>query len=113
MEVWQDASSRDQFQFEAIRTICAKHPNLLIFLFNSNKPEFRVPPDQLVYEARGFSSGQNVLIKLAVDIWSGCTVYSEINEILYSLDPDSFSNVILAMVKLRRQKLDFLDYVSF
>jgi hypothetical protein len=113
MEVWQDASSSDKSQFEAVRTVCAKHPEILRFLFNQQKPELRSTPEQLLFEARGFSSGQFAIIKIAIDLWSGCTVYSDLNEILYTLDSDNFSNVILALVKLRGQRLEFLDYISF
>lgn len=113
MEVWQDASSSDKSQFEIIRIVFAKNPMLLSFLFKQNKPELRHPPDKLLYEARGLPSGDLALIKLAIDIWTGCTDYTEINEILYTLDPDNFSNVILALVKRRGQRLDFLEYVSF
>lgn len=113
MEAWQNASSNDQFQFEAIRIVFAKYPELLKFLFDQNKPELRKPPAQIIKEARGFSSGQYVLIKVAIDIWNGSTCYAKINEILYTLDPDNFSNVILALTKLRGQKLNFLDDVSF
>ena len=113
MKAWQDASPSDQSLFEAIRTVCAKHPEILIFLFNQQRPELRRAPEQLLFEARGFSSGQYALIKIAIDLWSGSTVYSDLNEILYTLDSDNFSNVILALVKMRGQRLEFLDYVSF
>lgn len=113
MEVWHDASLSDKSHFDAVRIICAKHPEILRFLFNPQKPELRIWPEGLLFEARGFSSGQLALIKIAIDLWSGCTVYSDLNEILYTLDSDNFSNVILALVKLRGLRPEFLDYISF
>jgi len=113
MEVWQEAGSSEKFQFEIIRIIFAKHPMLLRFLFKQERPELRHPPDELIFEARGFASGELVLLKLAIDIWSGCTSFTSVNEIVSTLDSDNFSNVILALIKLRGERPEFLDYIEF
>jgi hypothetical protein len=42
---------------------------LLELLFDLDRPRLRQPPEQLLQTARGLSSGDYTLVKLAVDIW--------------------------------------------
>lgn len=113
MKTRQNFNGVDQYRYEAIRIIFTKHSNLLNFLFDPIKPELRVSPECLLNQSKGYSSGEKILIKTALDVWneSGDT---RISELLNTLDDDNFSNVLLALSKLRTLDLEFLNIdISF
>lgn len=77
------------------------------FLFSPNKPELRLPPDQLLEEAACFSHGEQILIQIALDIWceQGKTRFTDLIEVL---DEDSLLRVISAILHYRELTLENL-----
>ena len=53
----------------AISLLLANDPKLLEFLFSANRPRLNSSPKKLLEDALGFSCGQQLLLRLALDIW--------------------------------------------
>lgn len=47
----------------------SQSPQLLKFLFHPEIPQLRLPPEELLREALGFSSGDLILVRIAIDLW--------------------------------------------
>jgi hypothetical protein len=95
METWTNVCAGDRRRFNAIHQFLKPHPKLVDFLFRSDKPELHSSPDVLRKAAKGFSTGERILIRVALDIWSdsGDAKISDLDH----LDPDSFKNVLLGL----------------
>jgi hypothetical protein len=71
METWKNAGAGDLHLFKRVSTLLGKDPRLVNFLFSKESAKLRLPPDELIAKARSLSSGELVLIKLAIDLWCG------------------------------------------
>ncbi len=105
MECWKEANSCDLKQWHAITRVFKNHPNLIEFFFDAKKPRIRRCADELLAYADVFSSGEKLLIKIALDMWSG-SGNAKIWELLEVLDVNNFENVIEA---IRYLKLNLYD----
>lgn len=100
MVSWRHASSSDRRLYSAVSAIFLKHPHLLRFLFDDHEPRLRMIPEEMLREIRGFSSGEQILVRVAMDIWSG-SGNAKIWQIVETLDPDNFANVLEGLRILR------------
>jgi hypothetical protein len=94
--------SSDDLRYHAISILLANDPNLLKFLFSSPLPNLRMRAgsEQLLFESGAFSSGQKLLLKIALDIW--CSEGgAQLDDIIYLLDAARFESFMLAMECLR------------
>jgi hypothetical protein len=96
---WKNADPGDLKRFNAISMFLNKYPSLLTFLFSPTKPELNGSPESLKKRSGGFSSGEKVLINIALDIWSD-SGDAKIND-LYTLDSENFQNVLKALIRGR------------
>lgn len=99
MECWISANSSERRQYEAIAAITVENPELLKFLFDPNSPRLRAPASVLLKQARCLASGDNILVRVALDIWCDqgkAAVYE-----LFNLDSHVFMRVLEALAKLR------------
>ena len=64
--------------------------------FDPDRPKVRQAPQELLANCRGYSSGEFVLIRIALDIWCG-SGEAKLNQILATLDLDNLSNVLEAL----------------
>jgi hypothetical protein len=103
MEVWLDAEDSDKQIFKTINILFSKHPYLLKFFFDPNKPKIKYEPLNMIRASHGMSSGEQVLIKIALDIWSGGG-NAKVCQILETLDDANFTNAINALVLTRRNR---------
>ena len=69
MEIWKNASTGERKQFLAISTLFGGREELLSWLFDPSSVRLRFPADVLKKNCRGMSSGDQVLIKIAIDLW--------------------------------------------
>ena len=82
------------------------------FFFSPNKPELRLPPEQLLQEATCYSHGEQILIQVALDIWceQGKTRLADLIEVL---DEDAFLQVVSALLHYRELTIEHLcDHVG-
>ncbi len=83
-------------RWHAISILFANDPSLLNFLFTPSRDELSSSPEDLLCWSGALSSGQQILIKIALDIWSGAAQAS-LEEILATLDSYRFENFLLAL----------------
>ena len=93
---WKNASKGDQKRLTAISTLLTRYPRLLDQIFNSFEPSLKNSPQALL---RGRSSGEKVLIGIALDIWNE-SAGVKIND-LGCLDSENLQNVFSAFNSLR------------
>lgn len=90
------------FKLEAISLLLANDSYLLDYLLDNNRVGLVASEDDLIRMSGGYSSGQKLLIRMAMDIWS-LSGDSQLSEILYRLDDVRFEAFLLAMHRLRFQ----------
>lgn len=99
MILWKNADPSDLKLLESISILLSKHPKLLDYIFCSTDPRLRASASEIKTDANSLSAGKNLLVRLALDIWSG---EGEINfnEIYQTLDNENFTNLLKSMVFL-------------
>ena len=92
---WPTADADDQKRLEIISNLLWPHEKLLFFLFKTDKPELKGSPEEMKKRAQWFSTGEKVLISLALDVWSntGGTMVTD----LYNLDPVNLQRAFTAL----------------
>ena len=80
----------------------------LEFFFSHKVCELRLSPGDLLREANCFNRSERILVKVALDLWTGRR-YVSIGEVVEVLDFDNFVRVILAAITLREVGLEDLD----
>src|SRR5690348_6304225 len=86
-------------KYRAILMLLADDPNLLVFFFGSSTSQLAAPSATLLREARAFTSSEQVLVRLALDMWDGsgkCTL----EDVLAGLDETRLQNAISATAAL-------------
>ena len=71
MECWPNAPKVESKLFKAISLVFKHHPYLLDFLFDPQKPRIRMEPVELLAQSEAFSAGEDLLVRVALDLWSG------------------------------------------
>ena len=71
MQTWKNASQGDLRLFNKISVLLSSHPQLINFLFDKKEARLSASPDVLLNQAQGLSSGEQVLLKLSIDLWCG------------------------------------------
>ena len=85
---------------EAISLLLANDPQFLDFLFTANRKSLAASPADLLACMRGFSSGQQLLIRLALDIWSE-SGSAPLGAVLRTLDDIRIEGLLLAIERIR------------
>ncbi|MCB9085777.1 MAG: hypothetical protein H6624_15625 [Bdellovibrionaceae bacterium] len=101
---WKVCSAGDKRRLLAIKALLASFPGFLLFLFNKEKPELRADAKSLKKFAQSFSSGEQVLINIAIDIWNG-EGGIHFNDIYEILDTKNFIAVLKSLDILRGESL--------
>lgn len=70
--------------------------DLLSFVFSAEHPRLRAEPEVILNEARGLSSGERLLVRLALDLWNDSGSV-RIQELISRLDAMNFENAISAI----------------
>jgi len=89
----------------AMATLFAAHHDLLLFIFDPEEPRLSMTPDLMLQRIKGFSSGERLLIRLALDIWNDSGEV-KITELLNTLDPTNFTNAIAALCQIGPKPLN-------
>lgn len=90
----------DDFIAYPIKVVLESHPKLYEYLFNFKNYCLRDSPSNIIKDSIGLSSGEQLLIKIVLDLWdySGNALLRDTYQLL---DPHSFQRVMLA-IKLAR-----------
>jgi hypothetical protein len=89
---------------EGLNLIFTKHPKLLHFLFDRHEPCLRQDAETLLYEAGVLSTGEQILIQVALDLWSG-EGGARLGEIVERLDPGTYFNLLAGLRHLRETEI--------
>jgi len=87
-------------RFHAISLLLANDPQLLRLLFRPGTDTLCASVDEITDWTAGYSTGQKVLIQVALDIWSGEGL-ARLSDIISLLDPVRFEGFMLALESLR------------
>jgi hypothetical protein len=68
---WKDASADELMLLEMISKLLDDNEQLLTFIFEPTLPKLRKRAGVLKEDSWKFSSGEALLIRVALDIWSG------------------------------------------
>ncbi len=83
----------------AISLLLSNDNKLLGLLFHENHEGLRAEPEEIIEFARGYSTGQQLLVRIALDIWSGGGK-ANLWDILTTLDLVRFEAFMLALESL-------------
>lgn len=90
---------------ESLNLIFAKHPRFLDFLFDRSEPKLRDEPEVLLSEAGCFSTGEKILIRIALDLWCG-QGHVNLWDIVERLDLYNYEHVLAGLRHLRPSEED-------
>jgi ArsR family metal-binding transcriptional regulator len=105
---WKDCGRAHERLGEVMNQIFRNHPKLLDFVFYPDRPELRDEPDVLLQDAGCFSTGEQVLIRIALDLWTG-EVEVKLWDMIQRLDQSNYQNVLLGLRILRPYDPDASD----
>ncbi len=97
---WIDAEENELQLLESIKFLLGNHRKLLHFLFHPSKPLLRSAPEVLLSEAGVFSSGEYLLVQIAIDFWDG-TGNAKLADIYSILDRDIYIRVLKTIENLK------------
>lgn len=85
---------------EAILMVFSEHQYLADFFFEESKEKIRFRPDEMKWRAQDLSSSEQVLVRIALDIWSG-SGDAKVWELLEVLDKQNFISALrgLSIIK--------------
>lgn len=96
---WKTARPRDQRFQIVVTALFASNARLLALVFDRDQPRLRDEPENILTQARGLSSGEYLLLRLALDLWNDSGDV-RIQELISSLDSTNFANAIGALWRL-------------
>ncbi len=101
MLLWKNADESDKFLFSLIAGLLEKHSYLIDLILDKDRPRLKDTSENIKQMAFTLSSGENLLVRLALDIWdgSGGVLWTEL---CHHLDERNFNLVIQTLIKLRR-----------
>lgn len=103
MRPWPDAKDSDLQMYESISRVFLGREHLLEQFFEPTRPKIRFVPEVMLKRFSGCSSGEYLLIKIALDLWCGAGE-ARVWELVEVLDPSTFYFVVEAMVIARRNR---------
>lgn len=96
---WKDADPSAKQLFQAIATIFERDERLMSFFFEKERPRMRMRAGLLREEAWRLSEEEQLLIRVALDIWSG-SGHVQIWELLEEWDQAQWETFAAAMREL-------------
>lgn len=91
-------------RYRAISILLANNPRLLDYLFQKNRHQLQQPPEEIMEDIGYLSSGEQVLMRIALDLWSGDGA-ARLGDIVWTLDDVRFDAFLMALESLRFTKL--------
>lgn len=91
----------DSVRLECIRLILEKSPKLMDFVFEDVPVKPSMATEKILRELGPFSSGEQVLVKLALDFWNG-SAGTPVMSVIERLSEENFIRAIKAMLIMRK-----------
>ena len=111
MKAWVKARDSERRCYEAIARVFGGHPHLLKSFFEEQSAMLMQSPEQMLKKSEGFVDSEIVLIKVALDIWSG-SGDAIVWQVLEVLDGDNFRNVIHGLMMVKREYQTYIGPLS-
>ncbi len=89
--------------YQAIDMIFGSRPGLKSHMFGQDKFRLCAEPEDILENALGLSSGEQILLKIALDLWSG-SGQTDLYDLLTTLDEGNFINFLKALLIMRGLK---------
>ena len=99
---WKDACNSDRRLFELIHVMMGENTKLSSFLFHPERSSLSSEPKELLRMMKGFSSGEQVLLRVGMDLWNG-SGGAQVGDVISRLDGGSFRRVIEGMIRAYTQ----------
>jgi hypothetical protein len=93
---WSNASDGDKILRRALSLLFHRNDKLLHFMLNPDYPRLMASSDVLKIEAQCFSSSEQLLIRIGLDIWDGSGSI-HFNELYENLDHRNFQKMLLIL----------------
>jgi hypothetical protein len=100
VDTWRHAKPSDHHVFKVVALIFHNHPELLEFFFEKERPRIRFQAIEMRRHAAGMSSGEQLLLRVALDVWGG-SGNAKIWQLIETLDSGNLANVLKALALLR------------
>lgn len=97
---WKNVTEEEERLSTVMELIFCNYPKLLDFLFEPSIPRLKDEPEKLLAEANVFSSGEKILIQVALDLWNG-SGKSLFWDIIHRLDHENQKRILLSLQYLR------------
>lgn len=94
--IWEKTSSSDQRLYHAISILFESRPELMSLFFHPSRPQLSAAPDKIKKMASSLCSCDELLTRIALDIWSESGGLS-FNEIYQKLDPEKITRVVTVL----------------
>jgi hypothetical protein len=94
--LWSTADHGEKILKRALSLLFHRNDNLLHFILNPDYPRLRAPSDVIKEQARSFSSSEQILIQIGLDIWDGSGGI-HFNDLYENLDQRNFQKVLLVL----------------
>ena len=93
---WSTADSEDKMLLKILSFLYGNNEKLLHVILNPDTPKLIAPSDIIKKRCRGFSSSEQLLIRVGLDIWDGSGGI-HFNELYENLDSGNFQKVLLVL----------------
>ena len=108
---WIDASPGDQLLLKSIILLLKSRPDFKKLIFHDTHAKLRHSPKKILSSFAGMSHGEVVLIKLALDLWSG-ERGANLHEVIKILDAENWSNFLEALKMFTEPRSNALNYIE-
>lgn len=102
---WSEFTLQDVHRLKAIYLLLGADERLLEFLFDRFSARLRAEPGQLMREVGVFSYGEQLLIRAAMDVWSGSGAIT-LGQLLDTWDDQCWLQLIRAICHLKELRRD-------
>lgn len=96
-------SMSEQRTIQALQKLFSNNKYLLDFFLDDCQAKLRFRPDEMRWRAQGQSSGEQVLIRVGLDIWSG-SGDAKVWELLEILDDDNFMVSLESLLLIKKDR---------
>ena len=100
---WKNASMSDEFLLSAIKKLFKTKQHFVNFMFHPSQAKLAFASEEIIEMAMGLGSGYDLLVRIALDIWSGEGGIN-FNEIYQKLDTQSFNEVVSVLQMLHKKQ---------
>ena len=109
---WKNADENELLLLDSIKFLLKNHQKLLIFLLHPSKPRLNGDPQALLQDASCFSSGEYLLIQIAIDFWDG-SGNAKLVDIYSILDRNIYLRPLKVIDRLKWKAINSSSYGRF